>query len=408
MDLSLILAPRNNLVSWLQKHAGPPVPATYPKTIIDLPTEVIGKILKMTFICEQSEEETYYPTYRQGMLAGYIRVGTDPKTGQSDEVKTENVPIPINVMQTCRLFHKISCSTFYGDNIFSFTKPRVCFWWLKHIGQKNVSYLRGLRLYITSGIDLPHPARSCFDLTAEENWLQVLQYLRTRHRLEWLALTFDTFLRSDLPEDGHSSYAQEIMLYRSNLNLELHKWRGIRMVTIHDPEGYLGDTQNSRKLESLMRQPNEPSSTEIMSPKKPVSLASLMESIRSKNKEKDEAACQQRHQDILTEGLVQQQRNLLSEGIVKPTVGLQLPAHDTVIEVDPEVQGQGVVEDNVGPQVQDNDTVMEVDPPVRFGPLQGTVTRLIQGSRTSTSLRLDPASFRGVSKPHHYSKRNTS
>ncbi|KIV97922.1 hypothetical protein PV10_01623 [Exophiala mesophila] len=406
MDLSLILAPRNNLVPWLQKHAGPPVPATHPKRIIDLPPEVIVKILKITFIREQSEEETYYPSYRQGMLAGYIRVGTDPKTGQGDEVKTGNVPIPINVMQTCRLFHKISCSTFYGDNIFSFKKPRVCFWWLKHIGQKNVSYLRGLRLYITSGIDLPHQARSCFDLTAEENWLQVLQYLRTRHRLEWLALTFDTFIRSDLPEDGLSSYAQEIMRYRSNLNLELHKWRGIRTVTIHDPEGYLGDTRNSRKLEFLIRQPDERSSNEIPRPKKPVSLASLMKSIRLQNKEKDEAACQQRHQHILTEGLLQQQRNLLLEGIVKPNLGPQLPDHDTVIEVDPDLQDQDMMTDTVAPQPQTRGMMIDLDTLTPTGEPRRTIIRRTHVPRTSTTVRPGSTSSRGVSKPSHYGKRH--
>lgn len=359
------LSSQSDIVSWLQQNAGPPVPATPPKNVTDLPRDIIAKILENIFTDQWSDKAPFLPSYRQGMLAGYVRVGACPVAAYSDEVERSNLEIPISVMQTCRLFHEISCNIFYGRNMFSFRDPHTCRWWLKHIGPKNVSYLRVLDLKISSGLAVAYDVRSCFDLTAEENWLQLFQYLRIRHQLHSLTLHLDPNLPFRLPETERDG--NEILFYRSKLNLELQKWRGVRIVKIHDPEEYLGNARNRSNLELLMSQSKTSSSTLTTNTKKPMSLAALIQDIRVDNMMRHSLARPQGNQETL--------------------------------QVD---QNYQEIEDT---EAEEEDSPYGRDSPIQPGPFDLDVGSSLQPRPSNTTLRQDFASQGQTSRPRHYGRR---
>jgi len=138
-----------------------------------------------------------------------------------------------------RALYEEMLTALYGKNCFEFSDPKLMLWWLKRIGDNNVSRLRDIRIYFNKGEydDLALPVR------VEKIWYSVVVYLKPRHQLQRLGASFSKWEHTGEEEPDITN--PRLGVYRT-----LFSFRGLVTAQVV-PGGFVND-QNARDLVMAM------------------------------------------------------------------------------------------------------------------------------------------------------------
>lgn len=257
----------------------------------ELRKEIGTRIMGFVFEIPENTRRLVKPGYRKGMLAGYIRTGFIPGYG-GHLVETDNVDMPIQVMQVNSEFRALGSAVYYQNHTFEFDDPDLFRWWIKHIGTVNLSNVSSLSLTMNSGfqpvcakkeldrhgnmqmVDMFdfENERSDIDLTSEEKWYNNLSWLRSRHQLKHFEITFEW----PDPRVVSRNYAGEIHEMRGKIMSLLMVYRNIALVRLFDLECFETNVQDCQDIALLMMQKNR--DPPVKHPK--LGLAALMDELR--------------------------------------------------------------------------------------------------------------------------------
>ncbi|EXJ82485.1 hypothetical protein A1O3_06298 [Capronia epimyces CBS 606.96] len=223
----------------------------------DLGVDILRKIIGHVFVLEGLGEQFMWPFYRQGMLAGYIRVG------KGDEAVNDNVNLQL--LRVNKLFRATGSQVFYGGRTFVFDDPILCSWWTTHIGTMNFSNIRSLTVRIDSGFPPVYlDIRSAIDLTFEEEWFGFFCWLKDRHQLDaihielcgWLNIHVIRVKRnpSTSPAELETEEKAEILHWRRKLQGKISKLRGLQYASIADNQNSTLTPTECDELCALMTQ----------------------------------------------------------------------------------------------------------------------------------------------------------
>ncbi len=101
----------------------------------------------------------------------------------------------------------------YTLNTFTFTTPEPALWFLKRIGPTNLSKLRTANFILDTG-----ESNQAFGVPREKLWRNLFEWLKPRHRLEHLAVSFRKW--------HHTSEERERVIK------VLLSYRGVERVTV--------------------------------------------------------------------------------------------------------------------------------------------------------------------------------
>lgn len=237
--------------------------------------DILKKILEDVFILEGHDWEYVWPTYRQGMLAGYIRVG------KGDEAENEN--INLQVLRVNKLFRAVGGQAFYGDRTFCFNNPTVCNWWVKRIGSYNFSKIRSLTVMINSGYQVYGELRSAIDLTAEEEWFNFFCWMEDKHRLSRIYVElcqWENVHDMQVAPGGGTMNVQEkgeIIRYRHRLLQKISSVRGVKHAIVKDRNDCVLSQVDCERLCRLIIQGRE--TLPKLSNQRDMSLAEVMATV---------------------------------------------------------------------------------------------------------------------------------
>ena len=192
----------------------------------------------------------YRPLYRAGMRLEMITDGDDPDssdTAARDQryQGRDNITWPRATVST--RFAKLYWEAWYSVNSFEFEDPRAGEWWFKNIGDQKLSYVKDLRLSITSGFSrerlrLREP-NALLDVSAEARWYGVFSWLQYRHNLDYLTITFlgwsdpAAFTRRGSIGGISEENVEDLTMARANLFDKLWAIRGIAHPKVIDRFG---------------------------------------------------------------------------------------------------------------------------------------------------------------------------
>jgi len=227
-----------------------PHPPPANKSVIgfaDLPSNVKERILSYLI----PTNEVIIPTYRQGLL----------KHGPfSNPLNDVDVSFEPNIDYTLFLvncdFATHASNVLYGTNIFKFKRAEVCNWWIRNIKETNFSKIRKLVLELGHGFTTHNPQfRSSMELSQEEGWLQNLNWIFSRHKLQMLKISFVGWnlplCEEKLDEDERS----HIIKCRLKTVERLRLYRGIKCPIFANVNCYFLDAKESDCLTTWMQLP---------------------------------------------------------------------------------------------------------------------------------------------------------
>ena len=183
------------------------------------------------------------PYYRQGMHAGYLR------TGEGRVVQQQNVDL--SVLRVSKEFRKEGSAMFYSQHAFHFDDPVNALWWVKHIGEVNLSNIRLLSIRMYCGYDEEMYRVDNLDQSHEEMWHQFFTWLKPRHQLEKIVINFSDWVSVRDACPGYSRWQPEVQNWHQRIRSVLWSFRGLKSARLIDSRGY-GLTEQDRKDYSLM------------------------------------------------------------------------------------------------------------------------------------------------------------
>jgi hypothetical protein len=218
----------------------------------DLPSDITEHIFSYVFAHADKKESYVRPSYRKGMLHGYIRTGSNLRSDAEDEVFEEN--IDLRAIQVNKKFADAGRRHFYQNHAFVLRHPAVCKWWVKHIGNQNFENVRKLFLEIYTGFEVPIGVHCSLDLTIEEQWTQFFCWLRPRHKLQTLHIDLEGWQNLYYARDMPEGMKEEIDRCRQDLIDRMGRLRDLVTVRLRDHARRYLSLRNCHHFELLMIQ----------------------------------------------------------------------------------------------------------------------------------------------------------
>lgn len=200
-------------------HDQPPTHHNGPFRFLDLDPSIRTKIIQFIF----HHKYNISPTYNTGSVQ------------VPEHLSQHNQNVDTSLLLVNKQLYTEASRILYAENTFSFTNPAIALWYLQRIGP-NLANLRSANFALDSG-----EANEAFGVRKEKLWLILFTWLKPRHRLQNLIISFRNWhhLRGYIEE-------------RNRVTLLLSKYRGLEKVSIKSSEVFSRD--NADWLEKTMLQ----------------------------------------------------------------------------------------------------------------------------------------------------------
>lgn len=142
--------------------------------------------------------------------------------------------VELHLLRVNKYLNQFASKVYYSKNTFLFNDARSCFWFLKQIGPRNVSYIRNAVFNLSSGFFLSMAHRSDSDICEERRWCQVFEFLKPNHGLRNCVIRFYEWNFIDPREDLSQMDKKRMTKGRLDLVAILAGFRGMERVRIEN------------------------------------------------------------------------------------------------------------------------------------------------------------------------------